>query len=81
METDKKITLSEKEMPTAWYNIAADMPVQPLPPLNPATRKPATKEDLLPIFAEELVNQEFSRERFIDIPEEVQDLYKKLYMS
>lgn len=76
METDKKITLSEKEMPTAWYNIAADIPVQPLPPLNPATRKPATKEDLLPIFAEELVNQEFSRERFIDIPEEVQDLYK-----
>lgn len=75
MET-KKITLSEKEMPTAWYNITADMPVQPLPLLHPATRRPATKADLLPIFAEELIDQEFSRERFIDIPEEVQELYR-----
>ncbi len=48
METDKKITLSEKEMPTAWYNIAADMPVQPLPPLNPATRKPAEDNGVPP---------------------------------
>lgn len=76
MKTDKKITLSEKEMPTAWYNIVADMPHKPLPPLHPGTKEPARKEDLLPLFAEELVNQEFSQERFIEIPEEVQDLYK-----
>lgn len=63
-------------MPTQWYNIVADMPNKPLPPLHPATRQPARKEDLLPLFAEELVNQEFSQERFIEIPDEVQDLYK-----
>ena len=49
---------------------------KPLPPLNPVTKQAASKEDFLPIFAEELVNQEFSQERFIEIPEQVQDLYK-----
>ncbi len=63
-------------MPTQWYNIVADMPNKPLPPLHPGTKQPARKEDLLPLFAEELVNQEFSQERFIEIPDEVQDLYK-----
>lgn len=76
MEKIKKITLSEKEMPTQWYNITADLPNAPLPMLNPKTKQPATPEDLLPIFAEELVKQEFSTSPFIDIPEEVQDLYR-----
>lgn len=76
MNNYKKITLTEQEMPTKWYNIVADMPNKPLPPLHPATKRPARKEDFLPIFAEELVNQEFSQERFIEIPAEVQDLYK-----
>lgn len=76
MDNYKKITLTEQEMATTWYNITADMPVKPLPPLNPVTKQPATKADFLPIFAEELVNQEFSQERFIEIPEQVQDLYK-----
>lgn len=76
MNNYKKITLSEQEMPTKWYNIVADMPNKPLPPLHPATKQPARKEDFLSIFAEELVNQEFSQERFIEIPGEVQDLYK-----
>ena len=76
MEQLKKITLTEQEMPTQWYNIVADMPTRPLPPLNPATRKPATREDFYPIFARELVEQEFSTEAFIEIPEEVQALYR-----
>lgn len=76
MEKFKKITLTEQEMPTQWYNIIADMKNKPLATLNPVTKKPARKEDLMGIFAEELVNQEFSQERYIDIPEEVQELYK-----
>lgn len=76
MEQLKKITLTEQEMPTQWYNIVADMPTRPLPPLNPATREPATREDFYPIFARELVEQEFSTEAFIEIPEEVQALYR-----
>lgn len=76
MEQLKKITLTEQEMPTQWYNIVADMPTRPLPPLNPATREAATREDFYPIFARELVEQEFSTEAFIEIPEEVQALYR-----
>ena len=76
MEKLKKITLTEQEMPTQWYNIVADMKNKPLATLNPVTKQPAKPEDLMGIFAEELVKQEFSQERYIEIPEEVQDLYK-----
>ena len=76
MEKLKKITLTEREMPTQWYNIVADMKNKPLATLNPVTKQPAKPEDLMGIFAEELVKQEFSQERYIEIPEEVQDLYK-----
>jgi len=70
MET-KKFCLTEKQMPTQWYNIVADMPNKPLPPLHPGTKKPVTKEQMSAIFAEELIDQEMSTERYIDIPEEV----------
>ncbi len=76
MEKTRKFILNEKEMPTAWYNIVADMPNKPMPPLHPATRKPVVPEDLLPLFPLELIKQEASTERWIDIPEEVQDLYR-----
>lgn len=76
MEKLKKITLTEKELPTRWYNIVADMENKPLPLLHPGTKQPLPKEALYPIFAQELVEQEFSPERFIEIPEQVQDLYK-----
>lgn len=76
MEKLKKITLTEQEMPTQWYNIVADMKNKPLATLNPVTKQPAKPEELMGIFAEELVKQEFSQERYIEIPEEVQDLYK-----
>ncbi len=72
----KKILLTDRQLPTRWYNIIADMKTRPLPPLNPATRQPATPEELNTIFAEELVKQEISTERYIEIPEEVQDIYR-----
>lgn len=72
----KKIILPESQMPTQWYNIVSDMKNRPLPPLNPATKEPVTLEQMSALFAEELMKQEMSTERYIDIPEEVQDLYK-----
>jgi len=70
-----KFILDEKEMPTSWYNILPDLP-EPLPPvLHPATGKPVTPDDLAPIFPMALIMQEFSPERSIEIPEEVQHIY------
>jgi len=76
MKTSKKITLSEREMPRQWYNILADMPNKPFPPLHPLTRQPLGPEDLAAVFPMELIKQEVSTERYIDIPDEVLDLYK-----
>lgn len=76
MKTTKKYTLPESEIPQQWYNIMADMPNAPQPLLSPKTRKPLEREEMEMLFAKELVAQEFSRERFIDIPEEVQTLLK-----
>ena len=76
MRDEKKILLTEKEMPTQWYNIQADLP-KPMPPvLHPGTGKPIGPGDLAPLFPMGLIQQEVSQERFIDIPEEVQDIYK-----
>ena len=72
----KKFMLSEQQMPTAWYNIVADMPNCPMPMLDPQTKQPITAEAMCRIFGEELVKQELSTERFIEIPEQVQELYK-----
>ncbi len=76
MSKVKKIFLHEKDMPTQWYNITADMPNKPLPPLHPGTKQPIGPEMLAPLFPMELIKQEVTSERWIDIPEEVQDLYK-----
>ena len=72
----KKILLSENDIPKAWYNITADMVNKPLPPLNPATKQPLNPEDLEGIFAKELIKQELSQDRWIEIPDEVRELYK-----
>jgi tryptophan synthase beta chain len=73
----KKFLLEEKDIPSAWYNIAADMVKKPLPPLHPGTRKPACAEDFYPLFAKELVHQEMNEtDAWIAIPEEVRELYK-----
>ncbi len=63
-------------MPTQWYNIVADMKTKPLPMLNPQTKKPVTADEMERLFAKGLVEQEFSQERYIDIPDEVRDLYR-----
>lgn len=72
----KNFFLSEKEMPIHWYNVQADMPNPMLPPLHPATRQPVGPEDLMPLFPMELIKQEVSQERYIEIPEEVQNIYR-----
>jgi len=76
MKITKKIVLEEKDMPTQWYNIVADMPHRPQPMLHPQTRQPLTPEELMPLFSEESARQEFATERFIDIPDQVRDLYR-----
>ena len=58
----KKFLLQEKDIPTAWYNIVADMENKPLPPLNPKTKEPLKPEDLYPLFAKGLVDQEMNME-------------------
>ena len=76
MKRQKRYFLSEEQIPTQWYNIQADMVNKPLPPLNPATKKPLTPEDLYPIFCEECSRQELDQKHaWIDIPEEVRELY------
>lgn len=74
--SDTKILLTEAEMPQQWYNIQADLPV-PLPPvINPGTKEPIGPDDLAPLFPMGLIMQEVSQDRYIDIPEEIQDVYK-----
>lgn len=73
--SDTKILLSEKDMPRQWYNIMADMPNLPKPPLHPGTRQPAGPDDLKAIFPMALIEQEMSTQRWIDIPQEVLDIY------
>ncbi|MGC8848913.1 MAG: TrpB-like pyridoxal phosphate-dependent enzyme [Candidatus Bathyarchaeia archaeon] len=75
-EDNNKIILDEEELPKAWYNIQADLPNPLDPPLNPRTGKPCAPEDLMQVFAKELILQEVSRERWIPIPEEVRELYR-----
>jgi tryptophan synthase beta chain len=72
---ETKIPLSERELPTQWYNVQADLP-KPLPPvLHPATKQPVGPQDLAPLFPQALILQEVSRERWIPIPEEVRRIY------
>jgi len=76
MSNSKKIILEDKELPEKWYNIQADMPNKPLPPLHPGTKQPIGPQDLSRIFPMELIKQEVSQERWIEIPEEVRDVYR-----
>lgn len=71
----RKTLLSEKEMPHQWYNIVADMPNKPLPPLDPGTLEPIGPEALAPLFSMALIEQEVSMEKWIDIPDEVRNIY------
>ena len=75
-ESLTRFDLPQSAIPTRWYNIQADLP-RPLPPvLHPGTKQPIGPADLAPLFPMELIKQEVSRERFIEIPEEVREIYK-----
>lgn len=76
MDKRTKFVLDENEIPEQWYNIQADLP-EPIPPsLHPVTKEPLKPEDLAPLFPMELIKQEVSTERWIDIPDEVRDVYR-----
>ena len=74
--SDIKILLNEADIPTHWYNVVADMPKPPLPPLAP-DGNPVTPEQMLAIFPGPLLEQEMSGERWIAIPEPVRDIYRQ----
>ncbi len=74
---ENKILLTEQEIPRFFYNIMADMPNKPMPPLHPATREPITPDLLEPLFPKDLILQETSAERYIEIPKEVRQIYAK----
>jgi len=76
MTQQYKYNLEERDLPSQWYNIVADMQQPPPPYLHPATLQLLGAEDLAPIFPQALIEQEVSRERWIDIPEEVQEIIK-----
>ncbi|MBL9128493.1 MAG: TrpB-like pyridoxal phosphate-dependent enzyme [Verrucomicrobiales bacterium] len=72
-----KFVLEESRLPKTWYNLQADLPI-PLPPvLHPGTHRPIGPDDLAPLFPEELIRQEVSTEREIEIPEPVRDIYRQ----
>ena len=77
MGKEVKFTLGEKEIPSQWYNIQADLPEPLPPPLHPGTGQPVGPADLAPLFPMELIKQEVSTERWIDIPDEVRDIYRQ----
>jgi tryptophan synthase beta chain len=70
-----KFILDEDHIPRAWYNIAADLPVPPAPVLHPGTGQPIGPGDLAPLFPMELIKQVVSQDRYIEIPDEVREVY------
>ena len=73
---NKKYLLDEGRIPEQWYNLTADFPEPPAPPLHPGTLQPAGPDDLAPLFPMGLIMQEASSERFIPIPDEVREIYR-----
>lgn len=76
MADQKKFLLSENDIPKQWYNITADLPNPLDPPLHPGTGQPAGPDDLAPLFPMELIMQEMSQDRWIDIPEPIREMYR-----
>jgi tryptophan synthase beta chain len=76
MSSETKILLSEREIPRRWYNLLADLPSPPPPVLHPGTLQPVGPADLAPLFPMTLIEQEVTTERYVDIPEEVLDVYR-----
>ena len=76
MSEQTRFTLNETDLPKFWYNVNADMPVPPAPVLHPQTLEPVTPDFLSVLFPMELILQEISTERYIQIPDEVREIYK-----
>ncbi len=74
MESTKYL-LGENQIPTHWYNVVADLPAPPSPVLHPGTKKPVTPADMLPLFPPGLLEQEMSAQRWIEIPDEIRQIY------
>ena len=76
MSDQVKFVLDETHIPKAWYNLTADLPKPPPPVLHPGTKQPVGPADLEPLFPMQLILQEVSGERYIDIPQPVRDVYR-----
>jgi tryptophan synthase beta chain len=76
MDQRTRFLLNESDLPTAWYNIAADLPMPPAPVLHPGTKEPVTPDFLSALFPMPLILQEVSTERYVPIPEEVREIYR-----
>jgi len=76
MSDQTRFTLGQNDIPKAWYNINADSPVPPTPVLHPGTKEPVTPDFLSVLFPMELILQEISKEPYIQIPDEVREIYK-----
>src|SRR5258708_16629902 len=74
--TRTKFVLDENDIPTHWYNVVADLPNPPAPVLHPGTGQPIGPADLAPLFPMALIAQEVSRDKTIEIPDEVRDVYR-----
>ena len=75
-QTQTRFLLNESDLPKSWYNVMADSPLPPTPVLRPDTLEPVTPDFLSVLFPMELILQEISMERYIEIPEEVREIYK-----
>ena len=76
MAEQTKYILDEADLPTQWYNVIPDLPEPPPPPLHPGTREPVGPDDLAPLFPQALIAQEVTTDRYVDIPEEVREVYR-----
>jgi tryptophan synthase beta chain len=76
MAEQTKYVLDEADLPTQWYNVIPDLPEPPPPPLHPGTREPVGPDDLAPLFPQALIAQEVTTDRYVDIPEDVRDVYR-----
>src|ERR1700731_3416583 len=76
MDRMRKVVLADKDLPTHWYNIQADMPNPPEAVLHPGTLQPVGPQDLAPLFPMELIRQEVATDSFIDVPADVLDVYR-----
>ncbi len=75
MNTPTRFTLTQADIPTHWYNVLSDVPEPMPPPLHPGTKQPVTLQDMTAIFPENLVMQEMTTERYVEIPEPVRQMY------